>query len=343
MTGETSTGMTTTEGNSHEVTVAAHVEELQPPKRQPGAPEAESIPKRSDVVEIPIAELRVGLSARSRGENPEHVRVLAENFSRLPPIVVHRETMTVIDGYHRRRAALQLGLERIPVAFFEGSLADAYLESVKLNVAHGRPLTLGEREDAARRISAENPDWSDRRIAEVCGLSPKTVRRVRGTTTVDSPQLKLGRDERRRPADPAAARVKVAEYLEAHPDASLQQAAKATGSSVATVRDVRRRVRNQQDVVPEGLKRRKTAATPGEPRPVTEGESDAAKSSRATAASIRPDFGQWFGARDISNEQWEPYVGTIPVSQTGAYAAEARRRARSWKELAEALERRARA
>ncbi|MGH3925165.1 MAG: streptomycin biosynthesis regulator, partial [Pseudonocardiaceae bacterium] len=57
-------------------------------------------------VVLSINSLLLDDSPRQDGENGEHVRVLAESEEQLPPIVVHGQSMRVIDGTHRIRAAV---------------------------------------------------------------------------------------------------------------------------------------------------------------------------------------------------------------------------------------------
>ncbi|MGH8879883.1 MAG: hypothetical protein ACRD0P_21450, partial [Stackebrandtia sp.] len=58
------------------------------------------------VERVRIALLRPADSPRLDGENSEHTQMLAESSEKLPPILVHRQTMRVIDGVHRLSAAL---------------------------------------------------------------------------------------------------------------------------------------------------------------------------------------------------------------------------------------------
>src|SRR5262249_45270348 len=120
---------------------------------------------------------------------------------------------------------------------------------------HGLPLTLPERERAAGRILRLHRQWADRRIAEVCGLSPTTVARIRssaalassGTSrrpTNQSGQLdkRIGRDRRLRPVDSSPLRHRIADALRANPAASLRVVAAKVGASPETVRRVRDRL-----------------------------------------------------------------------------------------------------
>ncbi len=114
----------------------------------------------SQPVEISVADLRTGMSPRIGVPDPNHARALAETFDSLPPILVHGETLTVLDG----------------AVLFDGPEEQAYVEAVRSNTTHGRPLTVNEREHAAVRILHACSEWSDRRVGAVCGLSPQDRR-----------------------------------------------------------------------------------------------------------------------------------------------------------------------
>ena len=296
-----------------------------------------------DVVRLKLADLREGVTPRLEGEDVNHVRLLAETFGSLPPIVVHRESMTVIDGYHRVRAARMLQLAEVSAVLFDGDQAEAYLESVRLNIAHGKPLTRREREGAATQIAESHPDWSDRRIAQLCGVSPKTVARVRKAPSEDDHHLtaRIGRDLKRRPTDPAALRLRIAEHLQASPDASLDAVARATGSSRGTVKDVRERMRTKRDVLPQGLRRRRRYANVrietgdlARGQPDTDPSPNNARSWTVAGGS----FSEWFVATDVRDEVCRAYVGLIGEEELSVVVAEARRRGATWNRFADVIE-----
>jgi len=216
------------------------------------------------VVTIPIETLFAGDSPRLNGESVEHIRVLSEAPVPLPPILVHRGTMRVLDGMHRLRAAQLRGDSEILARYFDGDDHDAFVLAVKANAGHGLPLTLADRTTAAIRIIKSHPQWSDRAIAEVTALSAKTVGGLRQRASEGSPQLhaRIGRDGRVRPLDSATGRLKAAEVLVANPDASLREIARIAGISTGTARDVQTRLRQHADPVPAGARR----ATAGEHR-----------------------------------------------------------------------------
>jgi hypothetical protein len=111
---------------------------------------------------------------------------------------------------------------------------------------------LVERDQAASTLLRSHPEWSDRRIAELCGLSDKTVARARHRATADARQSseRVGRDGRRRPVDPATTRLRVGEYIALHPESSDRVVATATATSRATVRDVRQRIARGDSPLP---------------------------------------------------------------------------------------------
>lgn len=198
---------------------------------------------------VHIKLLKRGDSPRVLGVDADHVRRLAEVETELPPILVHRETMRVIDGMHRLGAAILNGRQTIDVCFFEGSEEAAFLVAVRANTAHGMPLSLQDRRVAALRILESRPGMSDRAIAEVTGLSAKTVAGLRRCSTADSPQLnaRIGKDGRRRPLNAEEGRLRAARVIAANPDASLRKIAQDAAVSVGTAHAVRQRIRRGED------------------------------------------------------------------------------------------------
>ncbi|WP_172388141.1 ParB/RepB/Spo0J family partition protein, partial [Streptomyces sp. MNP-20] len=181
-----------------------HRSNLLEPPGPPGtaAPGVETALDRS-VHQVPIAVLRPADSPRI-GENLQHARTLGACGAVLPPILVHRETMRVIDGMHRLRAALMQQRDLVEVTYFDGSTEDAFVLAVESNITHGMPLTLAERAAAAARIIITHTQWSDRAIAAVAGLDPKTVAalRRRGMPPEAAPAVRVGQDGKVRPVDP---------------------------------------------------------------------------------------------------------------------------------------------
>lgn len=294
---------------------------------------------------VPVARLGVGSTFRPGGLCAEHVDRLAALEGAWPPILLARGDGSVIDGAHRVAAAGRLGMARIEAVWFDGSAADAYVEFVRRNVAHGLTLTVHERKAAAARVLHDHPLWSDRRIAEVCALSPKTVARVRtdagecpNEEDPHSDERREGRDHRLRPVRPGSARARVLEALQVQPDASLRTIAAAAGVSPETVRLVRMNL--VETSAPEDAVERLEAVEP--PPAEAAGDVEPAWQVDAALASSPQgdDFLAWFertelGASDLS------WVDTIPLGRVYVVADEARRRSETWLQFARAVEARA--
>ena len=165
----------------------------------PGAPDsvAEARDRIGTVVSIPVLALRPADSPRLNGEDKAHIARLAETETSLPPILVDKRTMRVIDGMHRLMAASLQGRETIEVIFFEGSDADVFLRAVQENIAHGLPLSQADRRAAAERIIASHPHLSDRAIGHSVGLASKTVAAIRKRSGDGVPQLDVPSGKRR--------------------------------------------------------------------------------------------------------------------------------------------------
>ena len=212
------------------------------------------------MVAVPLLSLRPADSPRINGEDKAHIARLAETEAPLPPILVDKRTMRVIDGMHRLIAASLQGHETIDVRFFDGSEADVFVRAVQENIAHGLPLSQADRRAAAERILMTHPHMSDRAIGHTAGLAGKTVAAIRAKIAVVSgngssdetsqSNARVGRDGRARPLYSGAGRLRAAELLEQEPNASLRDVARATGISPATVLDVRKRLERGEPPVP---------------------------------------------------------------------------------------------
>ena len=85
---------------------------------------------------LPIADLRPADSPRLDGVDLAHALRLAEVPAELPPILVHRQSLRVIDGSHRVRAARHRGQERIEAVLVDCDPPEAFVLAVEANVAH---------------------------------------------------------------------------------------------------------------------------------------------------------------------------------------------------------------
>jgi ParB-like chromosome segregation protein Spo0J len=312
------------------------------------------------VTAVRVEELVLDGSPRQSGEDPEHIRLLAELTDLLPPITVHRPTMRVIDGVHRVKAALFRGRSEIRARLLDCDENAAFVLAVKANVTHGLPLSHSDRAAAAARIIAQQPHWSDRAVAAATGLSDKTVSRIRGRSRSETPQsnTRLGRDGRVRPLDSCAKRRQAAAMIHDKPDAGLREVARATGLSAATVRDVRQRIARGEDPVP-GRYRHADRATRAAPT-VSRQTAHSARSAQRAYLSVdvnmlleklRQDpsvrFSEagrlalrWLHQHTIDAADLDDLMVGLPDHWAPVVASLAHSCAMEWARLAEQLERR---
>jgi ParB-like chromosome segregation protein Spo0J len=286
------------------------------------------------VVSLAVRDLQVSSSFRDGGVDPDHVERLVGSAGRWPPLLVLRRDRSVIDGAHRLAAARLLGLERVEASLFDGGPDDALIEFVRRNAHHGLPLTLRERKRAASRVLAAQPEWSDRRIAELCAISPKTVGRLRSQRPTEEPLRldngsRVGRDDRSRPLNRASARSRVLEAIRDHPGASLRSLAAVASVSPETVRLVRlNSSAPHRPDPPAGAAL--SAEDPEEPR----WREDTALAS----CDGGEDFVAWFDRTALGEQDWRRHVEAVPLSRVYEIGDEARRRSELWTELARSLE-----
>jgi len=185
------------------------------------------------------------------GVDKAHVARLAETEASLPPILVDRRTMQVIDGMHRLIAASLQGRATIDAVFYDGSEADVFLHAVQTNVTHGLPLSLADRRAAAERIIVSHPHMSDRAIGRSTGMAAKSVAAIRKRSgEVPQSNSRVGTDGKLRPVDSLIGRRRAAELLAKQPAASLRDVARGAGISPATALDVRKRLTRGESPVP---------------------------------------------------------------------------------------------
>lgn len=304
-------------------------------------------------------------SPRLNGVDEEHVRRLADIYGSLPPVLVHRASMRVVDGMHRVAAAASMGLPSVEVQYFDGADDEAFLRSVTANIAHGLPLSVTDRKAAAERILRSRPELSDRSVASYTGLDAKTVASIRPRSTADSPRSnsRIGADGRLHPLDRTAERLRAAELMARRPDLPLRAIVQETGLSLGTAHDVRRRLLRGEAPVPQG---RRPATGPHPPAPeavpgpiplpaprTTTGPSGTNR-SRGSLETLRRlagdpslrqsdsgrQFLRWLHTHFVVDEAWRQQADAIPAHCTDTVAELALQCSNAWKRFAEDLGRR---
>lgn len=293
-------------------------------------------------------------SPRLAGEDVDHVRALAESEATLPPIIVHRPTMRVIDGMHRLRAATLRGDREIEACFFEGAEGDAFVLAVEANIAHGLPLSLADRKAAAGRIIRSHPHWSDRAIAACTGLAGKTVGAIRRGSTEQGTHTntRIGRDGRVRPLDAAEGRAIAGRLLAEHPETPLRDVADRAGISLGTAHDVRERLRRGETPVPVTRRRAGRGSRQGSDAAVLPASSpilppaDPASIMRKLIRDPSLRFSEagrnllrLFHVLTVGSAEWSRLIGNLPSHTRPVVAEAARACAKAWLDLAEQLER----
>lgn len=110
-----------------------------------------------------------------RMTNPGQVQQYAEVFDELPPILVQRDTFVLIDGWHRLHSAPEAGRDHVRIVEMDCPDDELFAAALVANKGHGLPLAQSERVAGAKRLLAEHPDWSDSRIADLAGVSSRSV------------------------------------------------------------------------------------------------------------------------------------------------------------------------
>ncbi|MGW0856747.1 ParB/RepB/Spo0J family partition protein [Streptomyces sp. NPDC002690] len=305
-------------------------------------------PQEDDTAMVSIAALLPANSPRLT-EVDEHIQMLSETDAELPPILVHRTTLRVIDGMHRLQAAQRRGATAIAVRYFDGDERDAFVMSVKLNCSHGLPLTLADRKNAALRIMHYHPEWSDRSIAALVGISDKTVGAIRRREGDNLPQLanRVGRDNESHPLNTREGRLLASELFRQNPNATTREVARLADISATTAKDVRNRLlRGENPVPPKQRERTEIAERPVRPAPARRAPAVELSQLRTDPSLRMSQSGRtllrWLEALGVDENEWISVVDSVPSHCAPAVAEMARRRADDWQSFAVALDRRIR-
>lgn len=132
---------------------------------------------------VPLAKLVEDTSIYPRHQvDDSHVRNLARAVkagAHLPPIVVERSSLRIVDGFHRSRAYRKaLGDEGAVPAEFRSYKTEAALlrDAVHLNSSHGRPLGSADQTRAA--LLLQEVGLGAEEIAVALNTEPAYVQRI---------------------------------------------------------------------------------------------------------------------------------------------------------------------
>ena len=136
---------------------------------------------------INIKTIRTDGGTQSRVEiNNEIVTEYAEAIkagAEFPAVVVFNDGVDnwLADGFHRFHAHNQAGKTSISADIHQGTARDAVLFSFGANGTHGLKRSNADKRKAVATMlsDAEWAEWSDRKIAEVCGVGHPFVAAIR--------------------------------------------------------------------------------------------------------------------------------------------------------------------
>lgn len=301
----------------------------------------EKLPQRK----VPISSLVPGLYLREAGTDTAHVRLLADlgGSSSLPPVLVQEYSFRIIDGMHRIEAARLRGDNYINACFINCTDEEALVLAIQSNTLHGLPLSKADRISGAKRILATHANWSDRAIAGIAGLSPKTIASLRNRSGDDQqPGAKrLGRDGRRRPAVIGESSKRACEYIRLHPDASVRRVAREANVSLGTVHDVRERILRGLEDKPAVPAVSRTGFQPkkAEQTTLTWAEMSAKISQDPVMRYTEGGraFLRWMALHAGRTDEWREFVDAVPVHWLSAIGRIADAISEEWSEFASQL------
>lgn len=136
---------------------------------------------------INLNAIRIDGGTQSRvaidnGTVSEYAEAISDGIE-FPAVVVFHDGADywLADGFHRYHAHKQAGKASILADIKNGTMRNAVLFSLGANETHGLRRTNADKRKAVQTLlnDAEWVQWSDRRIAEACGVSHELVRQMR--------------------------------------------------------------------------------------------------------------------------------------------------------------------
>jgi hypothetical protein len=134
----------------------------------------------------PARQMRVAL-------DEEAIEQYARDLSLLPPVKLMQDVAAnvfwVVDGAHSICAAASIDEPAVRAIVTEGGYLDAFAAAAKCNLEHGVRTTVADKRHRVQVALADDEmkGWSDRRIAETCGVDHKTVAKLRPASGGDFP------------------------------------------------------------------------------------------------------------------------------------------------------------
>jgi ParB-like chromosome segregation protein Spo0J len=153
-----------------------------------------------------------------------------EQGAEMPPVVVFRENgserVILADGFHRLLAHINADILEIQVDIHEGGMHEALAYALQANRTHGLRRTPSDKVNAVK-LALKDPifrDLTQQEIADLCGVSRKTVSRISVRNTIDEPEVQGKKVKPKKPSPddvrptkqpPTQAEVELAELRQA--------------------------------------------------------------------------------------------------------------------------------
>jgi len=139
---------------------------------------------------IEISLIRTDGETQSRSklsdETVAEYKEAYENGATFPPVILFFDGSDrwLADGFHRVWAAKAAGKTLIHENIIPGTRRDAILYSLKANSQHGLKRTNADKRCSVQKMldDEEWNEWSDRKIADACGVSTPFVSAIRRPT-----------------------------------------------------------------------------------------------------------------------------------------------------------------
>ena len=114
------------------------------------------------------------------GIDPEVVATYSQNMEageRFDPLVVQKDTYTLIDGVHRYHALKKLERKKAQAEILDIPDSELRAEAIRRNVKHGKRLTRRERTHSIIALRYKD-EKSEKEIAEIVGLTEARISQI---------------------------------------------------------------------------------------------------------------------------------------------------------------------
>jgi hypothetical protein len=157
--------------------------------------------KLSEIVTTCGTQIRASINHEAVAEYAEQML----DGVKFPPVVLFHDGSEYIlaDGFHRVMAASRNGFKDILAEVHKGTRSDALRYALSANAKHGLRRTTNDKRRSIELALSEWPNYSDRQIADICGVSNMMVaafKRIQVKDSFTSPEKVEGKDGKTYPA-----------------------------------------------------------------------------------------------------------------------------------------------